>query len=173
MYLQWVESDNNQSTSYNLQNSQNLGMNLQISSNAKLNEKMKNIPHSPGADPRLQVRWAHLKKLRRAEGGAKIVRVFGVKNHDFTPKDLIFSNFKGGGGWCAPGGPRLQVRWAHLKKLRRAEGGAKIVRVFGVKNHDFTPKDLIFSNFRGGGVRRVGTPPPWIRPCSRNSSKIK
>jgi hypothetical protein len=33
--------------------------------------------------------------------------------------------------------------------LRRAEGGAKIVGVFRVKNHDFTPKNLIFSNFRG------------------------
>jgi hypothetical protein len=38
---------------------------------------------------------------------------------------------------------------AHLKKMRRAEGGAKIVGVFLVKNHDFTPKNLIFSNFRG------------------------
>jgi hypothetical protein len=36
---------------------------------------------------------AHLKKLRRAEGGAKIVGVFRVKNHDFTPKNDIFSNF--------------------------------------------------------------------------------
>jgi hypothetical protein len=47
----------------------------------------------------------------------------------------------------------------HLKKLRRAEGGAKIFEVFRVKNHDFTPKNHIFSNFRGGGER-----PPWIRP---------
>ena len=38
---------------------------------------------------------AHLKKLRRAEGGAKIVGVFRVKNHDFTPKNLIFSNCGG------------------------------------------------------------------------------
>ena len=37
--------------------------------------------------------------------------------------------------------------------MRRAEGGAKIVGVFRVKNHDFTPKNLIFSNFRGGGRR--------------------
>jgi hypothetical protein len=37
--------------------------------------------------------WVHLKKLRRAEGGAKIVGVFRVKNHDFTPKDLIFFQF--------------------------------------------------------------------------------
>ena len=44
---------------------------------------------------------AHLKKLRRAEGGAKNFEVFRVKNHDFTPKNLIFSNFRGG----APGAP--------------------------------------------------------------------
>ena len=53
--------------------------------------------------------------------------VFRVKNHDFTPKNLIFSN---------------------------CEGGAKIVGVFRVKNHEFKPKNLIFSNFRGG-ARRV------------------
>ena len=45
---------------------------------------------------------------------------------------------------------------AHLKKSRRAEGGAKIFGVFRVKNHNFTPKNHIFSNFRGGeGARRV------------------
>jgi hypothetical protein len=32
----------------------------------------------------------HLKKLRRAEGGANFFGVFRVKNHDFTPKNLIF-----------------------------------------------------------------------------------
>jgi len=31
-----------------------------------------------------------LKKLRRAEGGAKIFWVFSVKNHDFAPKKIIF-----------------------------------------------------------------------------------
>ena len=40
-----------------------------------------------------------------------------------------------------------------LKKLRRVEGGAKIVGVFRMKNHDYTPKNHIFSNFRGGGGR--------------------
>ena len=45
-------------------------------------------------------------------------------------------DFKSGGG-------------AHLKKLRRAEGGAKNFGVFRVKNHDFTPKNLIFSNCGG------------------------
>ena len=55
---------------------------------------------------------AHLKKLRQAEGGAKIFGVFRVKNHDFTPKNHIF--------------PIL--------------GGAReIFGVFHVKNHDSTP----------------------------------
>jgi hypothetical protein len=50
-----------------------------------------------GADPGFQVMgWAHLKKLRRAEGGAKVFGVFRVKNHEFTPKNHIFSNFRGG-----------------------------------------------------------------------------
>ena len=43
-----------------------------------------------GADPGFQVRGAHLKKLRRAEGGAKNFGVFRVKNHDFTPKKSDF-----------------------------------------------------------------------------------
>ena len=38
-----------------------------------------------GADP-----GGHLKKLRRAEGGANIFWVFRVKNHDFTQKKIIF-----------------------------------------------------------------------------------
>ena len=50
-----------------------------------------------GADPGFQVRGgAHLKKLRRAQGYAVIFGVFRVKNHDFTPKNHIFSNFRGG-----------------------------------------------------------------------------
>jgi hypothetical protein len=60
------------------------------------------------------------------EGGANIFGVFRVKNHDFAPKNHIFSNFRGG--------------WAR-----------EIFGVFRVKNHDFTPKNHIFSNFRGGG----------------------
>ena len=73
---------------------------------------------------------AHLKKLRRAEGGAKIFGVFRVKNHDFTPKNLIF--------------PIL--------------GGAReIFGVFHVKNHVLRQKNHIFTNFRGG-ARRVHPP---------------
>jgi hypothetical protein len=59
---------------------------------------------SAGTDPGFQVgEGVHLKKLRRAEGGAKICGVFRVKNHDFTPKNHIFSNIRGGAG-CAPHG---------------------------------------------------------------------
>ena len=47
-----------------------------------------------GAEPGFQVRGAHIKKMRRAEGGGKIFVVFRVKNHDFTPKNHIFSNFR-------------------------------------------------------------------------------
>ena len=53
-----------------------------------------------GADPGFQVRGgggggAHLKKLRRAEGGSKNFRVFRVKYHDFMPTNHIFSNCGG------------------------------------------------------------------------------
>jgi hypothetical protein len=91
----------------------------------------------PGADPGFQVRGAHLKKLRPAEGGAKNFGVFRVKNHDFTPKKSDF--------------------------FPNAEGSAKIFGVFRVKNHDFTPKNHIFSNFRGGARRLRPLDPPLDR----------
>ena len=57
-----------------------------------------------GADPGFQVRGADLKKLCRAEGGAKIFGIFRVKNHDFTPKNHIISKFRGARSGCAPSG---------------------------------------------------------------------
>ena len=48
---------------------------------------------------------------------------------------------------------------AQLKKLRRAEGGAKKFEVFRVKNHNFTPN--FFSPILGG-ARAVCA--PWTRP---------
>jgi hypothetical protein len=45
------------------------------------------IIYIAGPDPVFQARVAHLKKLPRAEGGAKNFGVFRVKNHDFTPKN--------------------------------------------------------------------------------------
>jgi hypothetical protein len=69
--------------------------------------------------------------LRRAEGGAKVVGVFRVKNHDFTPKNHIFSNCEG----------RRENFWGISCEKSR-----------------FTQKNHIFSNIRGGGVRRVRPP---------------
>ena len=53
------------------------------------------------------------------------------------------------------------------------EGGAKIVGVFRVKNHDFTPINLIFSNFRGGGYVIVSTDRcPLDGGCNTNSLDV-
>jgi hypothetical protein len=75
----------------------------------------RTIATSAGADPgrRFKLGGVHIKKIQRAEGGTKIVGVFRVKNHDFTPKKSYFSNFR---------------------------GAREIFGVFHVKNHDFTPK---------------------------------
>ena len=52
---------------------------------------------------------------------------------------------------------------AHLKKLRRAEGGAEMFEVCRVKNQDFTPKNhIVFQLFLGGEASGAA---PWIRPC--------
>ena len=77
-----------------------------------------------GADPGYQVRGgAHLKKLRRAEGGANIFGVFRVKNHDFTPKNLNFSNFRGGARRVRPAGstPAKALKKIPVYLLTRSE----------------------------------------------------
>ena len=56
-----------------------------------------------------------------------------------------------------------------LKKLCRAEGGRKIFGVFRVKNHDFMPKNHIFSNFRGA---RAGYAPPLDPPLWQLQNKF-
>ena len=83
---------------------------------------------------------------------------------------------RGGGALkkIVPSGGRREHFWDVLCEKSRfyvkkiiffpiTEGGAKIVGVFRVKNHDFTPKNHIFSNFRGGGVL-AGFPPPGSAP---------
>ena len=86
-------------------------------------------------------------------------------------------DFKLGGGALkkiAPSGERRENIWGISCEKSRfyakksyffpiAEGGVNIFGVFRVKNHDFTPKNHIFSNFRGGAS-------PWIRPWLRISS---
>jgi hypothetical protein len=49
--------------------------------------------------------------------------------------------------------------------MRRAEGGEKIVGVFRVKNHDFTPRNHIFSNFRPGAPPGSGPGLDTIEIC--------
>jgi hypothetical protein len=85
--------------------------------------------------------------LRRAEEGANILGVFRVKNHYFTlllKKGQNDNSAKFISWWICNIVLQIQGRiqdfklgGAHLKKLRRAEGGAKIFGVFRVKNHDF------------------------------------
>jgi hypothetical protein len=72
--------------------------------------------------------------MRRGEGGANIFGVFRVKKITILRQKILFFPI--------------------------AEGGAKIFGVFRVKNHDSTPKNLIFSNFRG--VRPPPLDPPLI-----------
>ena len=73
-----------------------------------------------GADPGLHVRVTHLNKSRRAEGGSNIFGVFRVKNNDFTPKNHIFSNFRGRAlGAPLPLDPPLRLRWCSTGILKR------------------------------------------------------
>ena len=81
--------------------------------------------------------------------------VFRVKQlSDFTFRVQLFSG--------ADPGFQVKGGGAHLKKLRRAEAGANIFGIFRVKNHDFTPKNHIFSNFRGGARRVYPLDPPLV-----------
>ena len=87
--------------------------------------------YKSGADPGFQVRGVALKKI--APSGGRREKFWGIsceKSRFYAQKIRFFPN---------------------------AEGSAKIVGVFRVKNHDFTPKNHIFSNFRGG-ARRVRPP---------------
>ena len=77
----------------------------------------------------------HLKKLRREEGGAKFFGGISCETSRFDAKKIIFFPI--------------------------AEGGANIFGVLRVKNHDFTPKNHIFSNFKGA---HAGCASPWIPP---------
>jgi hypothetical protein len=89
-----------------------------------------------GADPGFQVREGALKKI--APSGGSREKIWGIsceKSRFYDKKSYFFQ--------------------------LRAEGGAKIFGVFRVKNHDFTPKNHIFTNFRGA---RAGCAPAWIRP---------
>ena len=82
-----------------------------IAFNLELNKRYKRSAfisfEDPGADPGFQVRGDALKKNALSEAGAKILGVFRVKNHDFTPKNHIFFNFRGARAGCANPPPPL------------------------------------------------------------------
>jgi hypothetical protein len=99
------------------------------------------FPTISWADPGFHVRGAHFKKLRRAEGGAKIVGVFRMKNQDFTPKNHIF----------------FQLRRGVRKFLGYFVWKITILR-----------KKIIFFPILGGGGGAPGAL-PWIRPCFQMS----
>ena len=107
-----------------------------------------------GADPGFQAKGAHLKKLRRAEGGAKNFGVFRVKNYDFTPKNLIFSNFRGGGG-ARPEAPPLGTPPRPPENWKNMIVGRKIV-IFPTKY----PKNVRAPPPPGHFFLRAPPPPP-------------
>ena len=86
-----------------------------------------------------------LKKIAPSRGGRENFWGISCEKSRFYAKKSYFSNFRGGGGG----------------------GGREICGVFHVKNHDFTPKKIIFLPILGGvgGGRAPGDPPPpRIRP---------
>ena len=58
-------------------------------------------PSTSGADPGFQVRGAHLKKLRRAEGGAKMCWGISCEKSRFYAKKSYFFKFYRGHAGCA------------------------------------------------------------------------
>ena len=63
---------------------------------------------------------------------------------------------------------------AHLKKLHRAEGGAKIFGVFSCEKSRFYAKNHIFSNFREGapGAPPAGFAPAWVTNNDSNGQTL-
>jgi hypothetical protein len=68
--------------------SHELGKDREVFTSGTYQGRIQRGAHPARAPPKIG-------KNIRAEGGAKIVGVFRVKNHDFTPKNRIFSNCEG------------------------------------------------------------------------------
>jgi hypothetical protein len=91
------------------------------------------ITFKSGADPGFQVRGGALKKI--APSGGRREHFWGIS--------------------CEKS--RFYAKRSYFFQLRRE--ARKVLGVFRVENHEFTPKNHIFSNFRGG-AHRVHPPPP-------------
>ena len=115
-----------------------------------------------GADPGFQVRGTHLKKMRRAEGGAKNFEVFRVKKLDFMPKNHIFSN---GGGrrenfWgISCGKSQFYTEKSYFFRWRRE--ARKFLGYF-VWKITILRQQIIFFPILGGA--RAGCTPPGSAP---------
>ena len=71
-----------------------------------------------GADSGFKVRGAQLKKLRRAEGGAKNFGVFRVKITILRQKIICFPILRGGARWVRPPlDPPLYMTAKHIRNL--------------------------------------------------------
>ena len=57
---------------------------------------------------------------------------------------------------------------AHLNKIALSGGRRESFGVFRVKNHDFTPKNYIVSNFKGGARRVRPLLDPPLERCSQS-----
>jgi hypothetical protein len=69
--------------------------------------------------------------------------------------------------------PGFQVRGGALKKLRRAEGGAKFFLGISCEKSRFYAKKIIFFPIAEGGARRVRPTPPGSAPeCGDWRSEI-
>ena len=92
----------------------------------------------PGADSGFQVRGRALKKIAPSRGRRENFWGISCEKSRFYAKKSYFSNFR---------------------------GAREIFGVFHVKNHDFTPKKIIFLPILGGGGGRApGAPPPPLNP---------
>ena len=99
--------------------------------------------------------------------------VFRVKNHDFTPKNHIFSNCGGRrehfrGISCEKS--RFYAKKSYFFQLRRE--ARTFSGYFVWKITILRQKIIFFSNFRGGGGGRAPGAPPWIRPCIATQSCV-
>jgi hypothetical protein len=78
----------NKQTKQKIKNKKTKNKNKKNKNNSKTNsyDDISSFVPIQGQIQDFELGGTHLKKLRRAEGGAKIFGVFRVKNHDFTPK---------------------------------------------------------------------------------------
>ena len=104
--------------------------------------------------------------MRRAEGGAKMFGVFRVKNHDFTPKNLICSDCGGRreNVWgISCGKSRFYAKKSYFFRLQRE--ARKFLRYLVWKITILRQQIIFFPILGGGGARAGGaTPPPRFGP---------